>query len=125
MFEHQVLSPEECCQRMRDLVVGLAEAMVDKPERVTVETIPEPSATVIRLRVATEDLSKIIGKRGITARSLRTILTAASMKMQHPFWLDILEVEESPATRPSPSSAAFLSPDTQFYRESRSVQYRQ
>ncbi len=96
MSQHHMWSDDECCQKMRDLVAGLAEALVDKPESVTVEAIPEPSATVLRLRVATEDIGKVIGKQGRTARSIRTILSAASMKMQHRFSLDILEVGEPP-----------------------------
>jgi predicted RNA-binding protein YlqC (UPF0109 family) len=51
---------------------------------------------VIRLRVAHQDIGKVIGKQGRTARSLRTILGAASMKLHHRFALDILEEDELP-----------------------------
>jgi predicted RNA-binding protein YlqC (UPF0109 family) len=81
---------------MRTLIAGLAEALVDKPESVTVELVNESNSTVLRLRVAPEDIGKVIGKQGRTARSIRTILSAASMKMQHRFSLDILEVGEAP-----------------------------
>lgn len=96
MSQPEVLSGDVCCQRMKNLIVGLAEALVDKPESVTVEVIDEPNSTVLRLRVAPEDIGKVIGKQGRTARSIRTILSAASMKMQHRFSLDILEVGEVP-----------------------------
>jgi predicted RNA-binding protein YlqC (UPF0109 family) len=85
---------------MRELIAGLAEALVDKPECVTVEVVNDPNSTVLRLRVAPEDIGKVIGKQGRTARSIRTILSAASMKMQHRFSLDILEVGEAPRQQP-------------------------
>ena len=77
--------------RMQDLIAGLAKALVDHPEVVSVEVIPEASSTVLRLRVAATDIGKVIGKQGRTARSIRTILSAASMKLQHRFSLDIVE----------------------------------
>jgi len=77
--------------KIRDLVAGMAEALVDYPDRVAVEAIIEPSSTVLRLRVAPSDIGKVIGKQGRTARSMRTILSAASMKLQHRFALDIVE----------------------------------
>ncbi|QNI35658.1 KH domain-containing protein [Edaphobacter albus] len=73
------------------LVIEIARALVDSPEAVSIETVEEEDATVIRLRVAPGDIGKIIGKQGRTARSLRTILTAASMKVKHRFALDIIE----------------------------------
>ena len=81
---------------MQDLVLDIARALVDEPESVTVETIADGDATVIRLRVSQKDVGKIIGKQGRTARSLRTILGAASMKLHHRFSLDILEHGETP-----------------------------
>jgi predicted RNA-binding protein YlqC (UPF0109 family) len=81
---------------MRSLVEGLAKALVDSPENVSVEAIPDATSTILRLRVASSDLGKVIGKQGRTARSIRTILSAASMKLQHRFALDILEEGESP-----------------------------
>lgn len=76
---------------MQDLIAGLAKALVDNPESVSVEVIPEQTSTVLRLRVAANDIGKVIGKQGRTARSIRTILSAASMKLQHRFALDIVE----------------------------------
>jgi predicted RNA-binding protein YlqC (UPF0109 family) len=68
--------------------------LVDHPERVTVEAITEANATVLRLRVDPSDIGKVIGKQGRTARSMRTILSAASMKLHHRFALDIVEEEK-------------------------------
>jgi len=77
---------------MVDLVADIARALVDSPEDVTVESVPEQDGgTVLRLHVAPSDVGKVIGKQGRTARSLRTILSAASMKVKHHFALDIVE----------------------------------
>ncbi len=61
---------------------------------LSVELIQDRDATVIRLRVAHQDIGKVIGKQGRTARSLRTILGAASMKLHHRFSLDIVEDDQ-------------------------------
>jgi len=76
---------------MTDLVIEIARALVDNPDDVKVESYADRDGTVLRLHVAQQDLGKVIGKHGRTARSLRTILTAASMKMKHRFSLDIQE----------------------------------
>ena len=81
---------------MTALVTEIACALVDNPNDVSVETIKDRDGTVIRLRVAHSDIGKVIGKQGRTARSMRTILSAASMKLKHRFSLDI--VEEANAT---------------------------
>lgn len=81
-------------KNMTDLVSELARALVDHPESVSIEAVPENDGTVLRLRVAQTDVGKVIGKQGRTARSLRTILSAASMKMKHRFTLDIVEEGE-------------------------------
>ncbi|MDE1175224.1 MAG: KH domain-containing protein [Edaphobacter sp.] len=80
---------------MTALVVEIAKALVDSPESVIVEAINEGESTVIRLRVAPTDIGKVIGKQGRTARSLRTILAAASMKLRRRFALDIVEDHSS------------------------------
>lgn len=71
----------------------IAQALVDDPASVRVEAIPEGDSTLLRLFVAPSDIGKVIGKQGRTARSLRTILSAASMKLHHRFALDIVEVD--------------------------------
>ncbi len=81
---------------MKQLVQEIVRALVDQPEQVSVELVQDRDSTVIRLRVAHQDIGKVIGKQGRTARSLRTILGAASMKLHHRFSLDILEEDEQP-----------------------------
>ena len=81
----------DATEKMKELILEIVHALVDQPEDVSVEMIPDADSTVIRLRVAHQDIGKVIGKQGRTARSLRTILGAASMKMHHRFALDIVE----------------------------------
>jgi uncharacterized protein len=88
---------EDPAKNMSDLVLEIARALVDSPENVSVETIGEAEGTILRLRVAQSDVGKVIGKQGRTARSLRTILSAASMKQRHRFSLDIVEEGERPS----------------------------
>jgi len=76
---------------MKELIVEIAKALVDKPEDVAVRAIEGEQTTVLELRVAPTDLGKVIGKQGRTARSIRTILGAAGMKMKKRFTLEILE----------------------------------
>jgi predicted RNA-binding protein YlqC (UPF0109 family) len=85
-------------QNMIDLVREMACALVDNPESVSVVASDDDGGTVLRLHVAATDVGKVIGKQGRTARSIRTILSAASMKMKHRFSLDIVEeIDESKA----------------------------
>jgi predicted RNA-binding protein YlqC (UPF0109 family) len=81
---------------MIDLVTEMARALVDSPESVSVIASNDGDGTVLRLHVAASDVGKVIGKQGRTARSIRTILSAASMKMKHRFSLDIVEETEAP-----------------------------
>jgi len=76
---------------MQTLMTEIAQALVDTPEAVHVDAIKEADSTILRLRVAPSDIGKVIGKQGRTARSLRTILSAASMKLHHRYSLDIVE----------------------------------
>ena len=78
-----------------DLVREIARALVDEPGAVEVESISHEENTVLRLKVAPQDVGKVIGKQGRTARSVRTILGAVSMKVHHRYTLDILEEEDS------------------------------
>ena len=77
-----------------ELVREIAKALVDEPDAVEVETVSREENTVLRLRVAPGDVGKVIGKQGRTARSVRTILGAVSMKVHHRYTLDILEEED-------------------------------
>jgi predicted RNA-binding protein YlqC (UPF0109 family) len=89
---NETLSPAiDATGRMKQLILEIVQALVDQPEDVSVEMIDDRESTVIRLTVAHNDIGKVIGKQGRTARSLRTILGAASMKLQRRFALDIVE----------------------------------
>ncbi len=87
---------EALARSMMDLVLGMAKALVDNPEEVSVQSVMEQDGTALLLKVAPADLGKVIGKQGRTARSMRTILGAASMKAQHRFSLDIQRVGGAP-----------------------------
>ena len=76
---------------MKDLVTEIAKALVDIPDEVTVREVEGEQVTVLELRVAPTDLGKVIGKQGRTARSIRTLLGAAGMKLHRRFTLEILE----------------------------------
>ena len=76
---------------MRELVESIAKALVDNPEEVAVTATEGSQATVLELKVAKEDLGKIIGKKGNTARAIRTLLSAASGKAQRRHFLEIVE----------------------------------
>ena len=86
----QAASPQdESVQRMCELMTAMAVALVDSQGRVRVEPESFETETVLRLYVSPDDLGKLIGKQGRTARSLRTILSAAGSKLQHRFSLDV------------------------------------
>jgi uncharacterized protein len=76
---------------MRVLVEQIAQALVDAPEQVQVTAVEGEQSTVLELRVAQGDLGKVIGKQGRTAKSVRTILGAASMKLKKRYTLEIIE----------------------------------
>lgn len=74
-----------------ELIKAIAVELVDHPDEVEVTEIPSDNNTVIELRVAKEDIGKVIGKEGRTAQSMRTILTAASTKLGRRAHLDIVD----------------------------------
>lgn len=76
---------------MKDLLEEIARALVDNPEDVQVAEVEGEQTTVLELRVRNEDLGKVIGRQGRTARAIRTLLSAAGMKIQKRFVLEILE----------------------------------
>jgi predicted RNA-binding protein YlqC (UPF0109 family) len=76
---------------VKELVTEIAKALVDIPDEVTVREVEGEQVTVLELRVAPSDLGKVIGKQGRTARSIRTLLGAAGMKLNRRFTLEILE----------------------------------
>ena len=79
---------------VEELVREIARALVDEPAAVEVQSGGREENTVLKLRVAPQDVGKVIGKQGRTARSVRTILGAVSMKLRHRYTLDILEEDE-------------------------------
>jgi uncharacterized protein len=76
---------------MKDLIGYIARALVDNPEQVSVSEIEGNQTAVLSLKVAKEDLGKVIGKQGRTARAMRTILSAASAKIKKRTVLEIIE----------------------------------
>jgi predicted RNA-binding protein YlqC (UPF0109 family) len=76
---------------MKELIEYMAKALVDDPEAVKVNEIEGQQVSVIELKVAKEDLGKVIGRQGRTARAMRTILSAASTKLRKRTVLEILE----------------------------------
>jgi hypothetical protein len=76
---------------MKELIEFIAKALVDKPEEVLVTEIEGEQTSVIELKVAKEDLGKVIGKQGRTARAMRTILSASSTKLRKRSVLEIIE----------------------------------
>ena len=76
---------------LKELIEMIAKALVDFPEQVEVSELEGEQTSVIELRVAKEDLGKVIGKQGRTARAMRTILSAASTKIRKRAVLEIIE----------------------------------
>ncbi len=76
---------------MKDLIGYIAQALVDHPEQVSVTEVKGDQATVLELRVAKEDIGKVIGKQGRTAKAMRTVLSAASAKIKNRTVLEIVE----------------------------------
>ncbi len=78
-------------EELRELVEYMGRALVDLPDQVHVKLIEGEQTTVIELKVAKEDLGKVIGKQGRTARAIRTILNGASTKLKKRTVLEIIE----------------------------------
>lgn len=76
---------------MRELIEEIAKALVDNPDQVQVRSVEGEQSTILELKVHPSDLGKVIGKQGRTARSIRTILGAAGMKLKKRYSLEILE----------------------------------
>ena len=76
---------------MKELISYIAQALVDRPEEVKVTEVEGDQTSVLELKVAKEDLGKVIGKQGRTARAMRTILSAASAKLKKRTVLEIIE----------------------------------
>jgi len=76
---------------MKELIKYIAQALVDNPDEVIVDEVEGNQTSVLELKVAKEDLGKVIGKQGRTARAMRTILSAASAKVKKRTVLEIIE----------------------------------
>ena len=76
---------------MKELISYIAQALVDRPEEVNVTEVEGDQTLVLELKVAKEDLGKVIGKQGRTARAMRTILSAASAKLKKRSVVEIIE----------------------------------
>jgi predicted RNA-binding protein YlqC (UPF0109 family) len=76
---------------MKELIGYIAQALVDHPEQVVVSEVGGDQKDVLELKVAKEDIGKVIGKQGRTARAMRTILSAASAKTKKRTVLEIVE----------------------------------
>ena len=76
---------------MKELIKYIAQALVDNPDVVNVSEVVGEQTSVLELRVAKEDLGKVIGKQGRTAKAMRTILSAASTKVRKRTVLEIIE----------------------------------
>jgi uncharacterized protein len=78
---------------MKDVIELIAKAMVDQPDRVSVTEIGGEYTSILELRVAKEDIGKIIGKQGRNADALRTILNAGSAKLKKRTVLEIIDID--------------------------------
>lgn len=76
---------------MKELIEYIAKALVDNPDQVQVLEVVGDQTSVLELKVAKEDLGKVIGKQGRSARAMRTILSAASTKLKKRTVLEIIE----------------------------------
>jgi len=76
---------------VQELVELIAKSLVDSPEQVVVSQLEGEQTTILELKVAPEDLGKVIGKQGRTARAIRVILGASGMKLKRRFNLEIIE----------------------------------
>jgi len=83
---------------VKDLVEMIAKSIVDRPEKVKVTQIDGEQTTILELRVDPDDVGKVIGRQGRTARAVRTILGAAGMKQRRRYTLEIIEKEDQAAS---------------------------
>ena len=76
---------------MKELIELIAKALVDNPDRVEVSELDGENSSIIEVKVAPEDLGKVIGRQGRTAQAIRVILGAAGMKLKRRFVLELIE----------------------------------
>lgn len=90
---------------MKNLVEYVARVLVDKPDAVEIRVTPAEGATLYELKVAPEDIGKVIGRDGRTVNALRTVLAAAAQKKGEKVRLEILDDRRPPASTVAPLSA--------------------
>ena len=78
---------------MKELIELIAKSLVDNPDNVEVSQLEGEQSSIIELKVAPEDIGKVIGKQGRTAQAIRVILGAAGMKLKKRFNFEIIEKE--------------------------------
>jgi len=83
--------PSDEAKALKELVELMARALVDSPEQVSVEAAEEDAALVLRLRAASADIGRVIGKQGRTAKAMRTLLHAIAARTKRRAILEILE----------------------------------
>jgi predicted RNA-binding protein YlqC (UPF0109 family) len=83
--------PVDETRALKELVEQMARALVDSPDQVTVDAAEEDKALVLRLRVASSDVGRVIGKQGRTAKAMRTVLHAIAARSKRRAVLEILE----------------------------------
>jgi predicted RNA-binding protein YlqC (UPF0109 family) len=76
---------------MKELIIYMAQALVDKPDNVQVYEVDGGHTTIYELKVSKEDIGKVVGKQGKTAQAMRTIVSAASSKQRRNALLEIIE----------------------------------
>ncbi len=98
---------------MKELIELIAKSLVDNPDNVEVSQIDGDQSSIIELKVAQEDIGKVIGKQGRTAQAIRIILGATGMKLKKRFNLEILEKGERPHPWPKPETEPEPKPETE------------
>jgi len=102
---------------VKELIEMIAKALVDNPDNVQVSQLDGEQSSIIELKVAQEDIGKVIGKQGRTAQAMRIILGAAGMKLKKRFNLEILEKGERPhpwpKQEPKPESEQEPKPESE------------
>jgi hypothetical protein len=90
MTQHETVASTSAAELVREI----ARALVDEPEAVEVDSVERGDSTILELSVAPQDVGKVIGKQGRTARAVRTVLGAVSVKLHRRYTLDILEEDD-------------------------------
>ncbi len=98
---------------MKELIELIAKSLVDNPENVEVSQIDGEQSSIIELKVAPDDIGKVIGKQGRTAQAIRIILGAVGMKLEKRFNFEIIEKDERPRPWPEPEPKPEPKPESE------------